>query len=207
MIEILDEAALQRGVEVLAQRDSRLGGIVARLGPPPLWNREEGFATLVLIVLEQQVSIASARAAFNRLTELLGQVTPSGFLSLDAAQLRSIGFSRQKAGYCRDLAAEIVQGRLDLEVLKGLEDREVKRRLTRLRGIGPWSADIYLLMALGRRDAWPSADLALAVAAQDALRLPQRPGHEELEALAETWRPYRAVAARVLWMHYLNGAS
>lgn len=188
----------------LAARDPDLAGVVERHGPPPLWAREPGFATLVLLVLEQQVSLASARAAFERLREALGTVEPHGLLGLDDARLRAIGFSRQKAGYVRELAGALLAGALDLDALAGAPDDEIRARLTALRGIGSWTADVYLTMALRRPDAFPSGDLALLVSAGRVKRLDRRPAPQELEALAEPWRPYRAVAARILWHAYLS---
>ena len=173
-------------------------------GPPPLWAREPGFATLVLLVLEQQVSLASARAAFDRLIETAGSVTPEAVLPLDDATLRAIGFSRQKAGYTRDLAQAVLSRSLDLDALDRLPDDVVRAVLTGLRGIGPWTADVYLTMALLRPDAFPHGDLALLASAQRVKRLDARPSPLELEQLAEAWRPHRATAARILWHAYLS---
>jgi DNA-3-methyladenine glycosylase II len=200
----LTEASLHRAVAELAQRDTDLAQIVERHGSPPLWAREPGFATLVLLILEQQVSLASARAAFNRLEAAIGAVTPAGLLALSDEELRAVGFSRQKSGYARALADAIVAGRFDPEQLAALDDNGVRRSLTTLKGIGPWTAEIYLLMVLRRPDAWPVGDLALATAAQQVKRLAQRPTPADLLGLAEAWRPWRAVAARLLWHHYLS---
>lgn len=199
----LNDESLLGGVQQLAARDPDLARIVAAYGPPPLWAREPGFPTLVLLILEQQVSLASARAAFNRLAARLGTVTPAGFLTLDDAELRAIGFSRQKSSYARHLAEAIGTGRCDLDALSALDDDGVRAELVKLKGIGPWTAEIYLLMVLGRPDAWPVHDLALAVAAQAVKGLAERPAPGELAALAEPWRPWRAVAARLLWHYYL----
>ncbi len=201
---VLDAPMLHEAAHRLAQADADLAAVLDRHGPPPLWAREAGFATLVHIILEQQVSLASARAAFDRLGAALGVVTPGRLLQLDDATLKAIGFSRQKTHYARLLARAVLDGRLDLERLAEEDDATVKTELVKLKGIGPWSADIYLLMALRRPDAWPSGDLALAVAAQQVKRLPARPAPADLEALAEAWRPWRAVAARILWHHYLS---
>jgi DNA-3-methyladenine glycosylase II len=200
----LTEAALRRASRALAARDADLGSILARLGPPPLWAREPGFPTLVHIILEQQVSLASARAAFERLKALAAPLTPRAFLALDDKALRAAGFSRQKTAYCRHLAASVEAGELDLESLGRAGDEEVRAALLKVKGVGPWTADIYLLMALRRPDVWPSGDLALAVAAQRVKRLPARPTPADLEALAQDWRPFRAVAARLLWHFYLS---
>jgi DNA-3-methyladenine glycosylase II len=203
----LTEASLRRGVETLTRSDADLARVVERHGPPPLWSREPGFPTLVHIILEQQVSLASARAAFGRLLAFASPLTPESFLALDDETLRASYFSRQKAVYCRGLARMIVEGELDLAALHSMDDAEARAALTRVRGVGPWTADIYLLMALGRPDVWPAGDLALAVAAREVKGLASRPTPEELERLAERWRPLRAVAARLLWQHYLSRTS
>lgn len=173
---------------------------------PPEWFRAQGFPTLIHIILEQQVSLASANAAFTRLLALAAPspLTPERFLELDDAQLKGVGFSRQKTAYGRHLARAIVDGELDLEALGALEDASVKAELLKLKGIGEWTADIYLLRALRRPDAWPAKDLALMIAAQEVKRLPARPTHVKLETLAEPWRPHRAIAARLLWHYYLH---
>jgi DNA-3-methyladenine glycosylase II len=150
------------------------------------------------------VSLASAGVAFTRLLALASPLTPERFLELDDAQLKGAGFSRQKTAYGRHLARSISDGELDLEAFGAMSDAEVKAELLKLKGIGAWTADIYLLRALRRPDAWPAGDLALLIAAQEVLRLPQRPTPVELEVMAERWRPHRAVAARLLWQHYLH---
>jgi DNA-3-methyladenine glycosylase II len=189
----------------LSETDEDLARVARAYGMPPLWEREEGFATLVLTILEQQVSLASALAAFERLRAAAAHVTPENFLSFDDAQLRAFGFSRQKTLYCRLLARAVLDGELDLRKLALLDDDEARAELMRLKGIGAWTAEIYLLRALMRPDAWPAGDLALQLAAQSIKRLPARPTADELDALAERWRPLRAVAARLLWLHYLEG--
>src|SRR4051812_42989212 len=201
----LTRASLARGVRALSEVDPDLAQITRAYGLPPLWEREEGFPTLVLTILEQQVSLASALAAFERLRAAAVLVTPENFLTFDDAQLRAFGFSRQKALYCRLLARAVLEGELDLQKLSALSDEGVRAELTRLKGIGSWTAEIYLLRALLRADAWPAGDLALQLAAQRVKRLPARPTAAELDALAEPWRPLRAVAARLLWLHYLEG--
>jgi len=194
---------LARGVRALSKRDRDLARVIDEYGPPPLWARRPGFPTLVHIILEQQVSLASARAAFNRLRAAI-RVTPRNFLTLDAAALKAIGFSRQKTDYARQLAQAIVEGRFDPARLALMDDDTARAKLIELKGIGVWSADIYLLMALRRPDVWPHGDLALAAAAQHVKRLPARPTYDELRHMSEAWRPWRAVAARVLWHDYLS---
>jgi DNA-3-methyladenine glycosylase II len=196
---ILDDA-----LAALCSIDPDLAQIHARLGTPPMWEREQGFPTLVHIILEQQVSLASARAAFMKLEQASGQVTPQVFLQFDDAALKQMGFSHQKAGYCRGLARSVLAGELNLEALPTLGDDQARDVLLKVKGIGPWTADIYLLMSLLRPDVWPVGDLALAVAYQKLKKLPTRPSTPALTAIAETWRPWRAVAARLLWHFYLN---
>ena len=192
------------GVDALSASDPDLEAVVERFGPPPLWARRPGFATLVQIVLEQQVSLASARATFGRLQAAWGEVSAERFARLSEAQIRSAGVTRQKASYCHDLARQVVDGSLDLRRVNKADDDEARRALVAIRGIGPWSADIYLLMALGRPDIWPDGDLALATAARQVKRLRRRPDTPRLRRLASAWTPWRAVAARILWHHYLS---
>ena len=201
----LTRASLARGVRALSEVDSDLARVAGAYGMPPLWERSEGFATLVLTILEQQVSLASALAAFERLRAAAPPVTPENFLSFDDTQLRAFGFSRQKTLYCRLLARAVLDEELDLQRLDSLGDDAARAELMRLKGIGTWTAEVYLLRALLRPDAWPAGDLALQLAAQSVKRLPARPTATELDALAEPWRPFRAVAARLLWLYYLEG--
>jgi DNA-3-methyladenine glycosylase II len=200
----LTDASLAVIVARLAARDPDLGATVARFGPPPLWAREPGFPTLVHLILEQQVSLASARAAFDRLRAAAEPLTPASFLALDNGRLRDIGFSRQKARYGRALAAAILDGTLDLDGLAALDDAGVDAALTAVPGIGPWTSAIYRLMVLRRADAWPPHDIALHQAIAEVKAFPVRPDSTQARAVAEAWRPWRAVAARILWHHYLS---
>lgn len=196
---------LSPGIKHLTAVDPDLEGIYRRFGRPPLWPREPGFPTLIHIILEQQVSLASARAAFARLRLAIDPLTPEAFLRLTDAELLTIGFSRQKTLYGRHLAQALAAGELDLAVVAQIpNDQAVRSALMKLKGIGQWTADIYLLMALRRMDVWPVGDLALAVALQEIKNLAQRPGPEEMVLLAAPWRPFRAVAARLLWHYYLS---
>jgi DNA-3-methyladenine glycosylase II len=199
----LTERSLRAAAHTLADSDPVLGASVERFGPPPLWAREASYATLVHLILEQQVSLASAQAAFDRLRASVGEVTPEALLTLDDNQLRTIGFSRQKAGYARDLARAMLDG-FRLDALSDASDDDVRRSLIAHQGIGRWTADIYLTMCLLRPDVWPRGDLALATAAVEIGAAPTRPRQDDLEALAARWAPYRAVAARILWHHYLR---
>ena len=200
----LNRLTLLKGVRDLAKRDEDFARIVSTYGPPPLWEREQGFHTLIHIILEQQVSLASAKAAYNRLEEAVSPLTPRNFLRLKDEELKQIGFSRQKTIYGRDLANAIMVGSLDLPVLGKLEDEEAKEQLMKVKGIGSWTADIYLLMALGRPDIWPKGDLALVVAIQRIKGWVRRPTPEEVGNMSDEWQPWRAVAARLLWHFYLS---
>lgn len=201
---ILNETVFTEGVRFLADGDTHLAEVLKKFGPPPLWVREPGFPTLVYIILEQQVSLASAKAAFDRLNAAVRPLTPGRFLKLTDSQLLRIGFSRQKTLYTRLLAEEISERRLDLAELHALPDNAAHEKLTALKGIGKWTADIYLLSALRRPDIWPTGDLALATAVQEVKRLRRRPSPERLEEMSAPWRPWRAVAARLFWHHYLS---
>lgn len=200
----LTDATLATAVAELASRDPDLGAVVERFGAPPMWAREPGFPTLLHIVLEQQVSLASAQAAFDRLRAAATPLTPAAFLTLDDARLLDIGFSRQKARYGRALATTLGRGDLDLAGLEGLDDAGVDAALTSVPGIGPWTAAIYRLMVLRRPDAWPPHDIALAQAVAEVRGLRHRPDTRTMHDLAQGWRPWRAVAARILWHHYLE---
>lgn len=199
----LTHDVLVTAVHELAARDADLAGIVARHGPPPLWDREPGFPTLVHIVLEQQVSLASARAAFDRLQTAADPLTPSRFLDLTDTQLLEIGFSRQKARYGRALAEALQSGALDLDALETLDDDAVHQALQSLPGIGPWTSTVYLLMVLLRPDLWPVGDNALAASVGEVKGLGRRPDPAEMADLGEAWRPWRSVAARLFWHDYL----
>ena len=201
----LDEASLVDAAEQLAARDADLGGILARHGPPPLWARERGFATLVAIILEQQVSLASGAAALERLRRAAGEVTPDAVVALGADGARAAGLTRQKARYVVALAESVVSGAFDPATLDDLDDEAARVALVGLLGVGRWTADLYLLMALLRPDIWPDGDLALATSMRRAKRLADTPDREEQRAMAESWRPWRAVAARLLWHAYLAG--
>ena len=193
-----------RGVKELVARDRDLARVVQRFGPPPLWGRRPGFAALVRIILEQQVSLASARAAYTRLKATAGRVTPYRIARLSDNRIRRAGLTRQKAWYCRNLAQCIVDGKLTLNHLLYFDELTGRSKLLQVPGIGPWTADIYLLMVLRRPDVWPYGDLALAKAAQQVKRLRSSPTQERLKRIARAWAPWRAVAARILWHAYLS---
>jgi len=187
----------------LADSDQYLARIYEAYGPPPLWDREPGFATLLNIILEQQVSLASAKACFDKLTNHLGGVTPEGLLALNDAELKRIGFSRQKAAYGRHLSEAVIEKRIDFEGLHRLTNAQVKSELIKLKGVGEWTSDIYLIMALLRPDVMPRGDIALHTAWHELSGEP-RPTSDEFLVIAERWKPYRSVAARLLWHFYLS---
>lgn len=200
---MLNQASLAEGLRCLIAIDKDLAGIVAAYGNPPLWAREPGFPTLIHIILEQQVSLASAQAAFSRLAAA-GQLTPERFLQFNDDELRGFGFSRQKASYGRELSRTIQSSDLDLEELATMNDDGVRKQLMQVKGIGRWTADIYLLMALLRPDVWPAGDLALVKAMQKIKNLSSESTPETFSHIAASWKPWRAVAARILWHYYLS---
>lgn len=203
-IERLTLETLGVGVDELCAVDADLARVVHAIGPPPLWARRPGFATLVRIILEQQVSLASGAATYKRLRGALGPITAGSLVNLSLAELRSQGVTRQKAGYIIGLAHLIRHGDLNLRRLRDADDRAARQVLVTVKGIGRWTADIYLLMALGRPDVWPEGDLALRSAARKVKRLRKLPTDTRLERMAARWRPWRSIAARILWHHYLS---
>lgn len=168
---------------------------------PPMWGRRPGFETLLRIVLEQQVSLVSARAVFDRLKTSIEPFDPQTFISAGEPSLRSLGITRQKAHYCIQIAHAFTNG--DLKRISAMSDEDAHATLLRIKGVGPWTANIYLLMALKRPDIWPDGDVALATAVGRLRKLKTRPSFPELAEIAQQWRPYRSVAARMLWQSYL----
>jgi DNA-3-methyladenine glycosylase II len=185
----------------LAARDPHLGSIYIVHGAPPMWGRRPGFETLLRIVLEQQVSLVSARSMFARLSNNVQPFTPEGFIAAGETRLRSLGVTRQKSHYCVQVAQAFTNG--DLQHISRMSDEDAHATLMRIKGVGPWTANIYLLMALKRPDIWPDGDVALASAVGKIRRMKTRPSFIELAKIAHDWRPYRSVAARMLWQFYL----
>lgn len=204
MINRLDEKNLDAACRRLAVIDSHLAHVYEIYGTPPLWDREPGFATLLNIILEQQVSLASAKACFDKLTARLGQVSPEHVLTLNDAEMKSIGFSRQKTVYARHLSEAVIHKHIDLDALHLCTDNEVRSELVKLKGVGTWTADVYLLMAMLRHDVMPRGDIALHAAYQKLTGAEKRPGSDEFVVMAEKWKPFRSVAARLLWHFYLS---
>ena len=203
----LTQKTLVLAARELAARDELLSAIHATYGDPPLWQRATGFRTLVHIILEQQVSLSSAKSMLLRLETAIQPFTPERFLELGEGYLRSLGVTRQKSHYLLQLSQSVESGELSLKRLAKLNDDQALVQLTRIKGIGSWSASIYLLMAMRRADIWPAGDLALAVAIKELKGLTTRPSPDELDAIAEQWRPHRAAAARMLWQYYLGRRS
>jgi len=201
----MDSVFLRHACDQLAARDPALDSILRQCGYPPLWDREPGFSTLVHIILEQQVSLASANATWARLLTLLnGRVTPSHILQLPEERFREIGFSMQKMRFAKSIASEVHSGKFCFESLDLLSDDDVKTQLKRLHGIGDWSADIYLSECLLRPDILPKGDIAILEVTRQIRGLDRRPDHETLLQLTDLWRPFRSVATRVLWQRYLH---
>jgi len=191
-------------VDELVRRDADLAVIVQRFGVPAFWSRPPGFATLVYIVLEQQVSLASARATFDRLAARLADFAPDAYLTLTDEALRACGVSRQKARYTRLIARAIIDGVLPIDRLGRYGDARVRNLLTAITGVGDWTADIYLMAALRRPDLWPVGDLAMVNAIREIKGSVVGADRRALLELGERYRPYRSVAAQLYWHHYLS---
>lgn len=204
MHRILTRASLGDGARELAMRDADLARIHGRLGDPPIWGRRPGFPALVKIILEQQVSLRSAAAMYRRIDAHVGGITPVAIDRLGVTGLRQLGVTRQKAAYCHGLARRLLDGRLDLSLVARAPDAEGRTMLLDVPGLGPWSVDIYFLMALRRPDVWPRGDLALASALREVKGLRSLPSYEQQLELSQRWAPWRSVAARLLWAHYLS---
>ncbi len=200
--EPLLDRALGRPLKLLAERDSDIAAAFAVCGLPPMRRQAPGFEGVLNTILAQQVSAGATRAIRGRLYAAVGELTPRAFLALDDADLRAIGFSGQKIRYGRGIAEATLSGELDFVAIAGMDDAEAAAELCRVKGIGPWTAEIYLLFALGRPDIWPAADLAVQEALKRLKRLRKRPTPERMRKLAEPWRPYRSAAARFLWHYY-----
>jgi DNA-3-methyladenine glycosylase II len=194
---------LGEGIERLA-RMPLFADILATAGPPSFRRRRNGFATLLHIILEQQVSIDAAAGMYRRLARLCRPLSPESFVLLDDGTLRACGFSRQKMHYARALAMLVRDGRFAFAELAEMGDEEALAALLALKGIGRWSAEIYLIFALGRPDVWPAADLGLQLGVADRLRFGTRPAEAELRLLGDAWRPWRSVAACLFWQSYLH---
>lgn len=188
----------------LSSKDRELKFIIKSFGYPPMWTRPNTFETLVHIILEQQVSLASALAALNKLREKLTKITPEGLLALTDEELKACYFSRQKTIYARSLAAAIQSKQLNLKSLEKLPDEDVRARLVALKGIGNWTVDVYLMFVLRRADVFPIGDLAAVNALKQVKKLSKDTAKEGLLDITGEWQPYRTVATMILWHHYLS---
>ncbi|HEY6063190.1 MAG TPA: DNA-3-methyladenine glycosylase 2 family protein [Chitinophagaceae bacterium] len=184
--------------------DTDLAAIIGRHGYPPMWTRPATFQSLVLFILEQQVSLASAYAAFKKLREKTGFVTPSKILALNDAELRACYFSRQKMTYARELAIAVQSKRLRLKHLSEKHDEEVRHELKKIKGIGDWTADVYLMHSLQRTDLFPLGDIALVNSLKEVKKLHRHTTKEKMLKIAEPWRPFRTIAAMILWHAYIQ---
>lgn len=188
----------------LSTDDPDLESIIHQYGYPPLWKRAATFETLVHIILEQQVSLASALAALNKLKEKVGEITPVNLFLLSNEELKACYFSRQKIIYTRHLASELISGQLNLEELNTMDNDTVRSTLTKLKGIGNWSVDVYLMMVLQRCDIFPLGDVALITSIKETKGLSKETSRKEIAIIAEKWKPYQTVAAFILWHSYLS---
>lgn len=204
VVDRLDEDVFSRGAQLLASEDQSLARLVDRWGVPVFWQRRPGFPTLVLLILEQQVSLESGAAMYRRLAGVVDEVTPESLIEAGPTRLREIGVTRQKTGYLLELARQVIEGEIDLAALETDPVEQARSKLVQIKGIGPWTADAYLLSAGRRPDMWPVGDRALQVGVGEALGMRNVPDEEELEIIAEPWRPIRAVAARLIWHAYLS---
>jgi len=191
----------------LAQSDADLARIINTHGYPPLWSRPNTFETLVHIILEQQVSLASALSALNKLKEYIQEITPARVLLLTDEEFKACYFSRQKTTYTKYLAEAIINGQINLTELEQLPDDVIRAKLTALKGIGNWTADVYLMFVLQHADIFPIGDLAAVNALKRVKSLPKETTREELIAVAEKWAPYRTVASMLLWHYYLSAPA
>lgn len=198
----LTVATLGEGLAALARADADFARALEEAGPPPLRRREPGFATLLRAIVAQQLSAKAAATIWRRVEDAVAPLEPERLLAFADWELRACGLSRQKIGYCRALADDVLSARVDLDHLAEWEDEAAISELVKLKGIGRWTAEVYLLFALGRCDVFPADDLALMVAAQRMKRLDDRPSGKALREIAEAWRPWRGAAAHFLWHYY-----
>ena len=203
-IASFDQANFIAKCRLLAKKDPDLRSVIQQYGYPPLWKRDQGFETLIHIILEQQVSLASAKAALDKLKEKLTHITPENLLLLTDEELKACYFSRQKIIYSRELARVIRSEELILNTLSNATDEQIRETLTKLKGIGHWTVDVYLMMALQRSDLFPTGDIALIKSIKEVKQLPADTSKEAIIQLAEKWRPNRTIAAFILWHAYLS---
>ena len=204
MISTFDNGNFNLLCTNLAKKDNDLKTIIQLYGLPPLWQRKPSFETLVHIILEQQVSLASAKAALEKLKTKIGTISPAKLLSLSDQEMRSCYFSRQKTLYVRHLAESVITKSIFIPKLTSLSDDDVRISLKRIKGIGDWTADVFLMMALNRTDCFPIGDVALINSIKKVKELQSNCSKEEILSVAERWKPYRTIAAYLLWHNYLS---
>jgi len=204
MYQQFDENNFYRFCDWLTKKDKELRNIIRQHGYPPMWTRPNSFQTLILTILEQQVSLAAAYAAFKKLKEKIGYVTPQKILQLSDEEMRACYFTRQKMGYARHLAETIIKKQISLKKLSLLPDEEVREQLIRLKGIGHWTIDVYLMHALQRTDLFPLGDIALVNSLKETKQLHPHISKDEMLVIAEPWRPYRTIASMILWHSYIK---
>jgi DNA-3-methyladenine glycosylase II len=188
----------------LAERDKDLKNIIIQFGYPPLWSRTPSFATLIHIILEQQVSLASAKAAFLKLESAIGHITPEKILQLSDEEMKACYFSRQKTKYAKHLAEVILNGELNIDALQTLPDNAVRTELKKVKGIGDWTVDVFLMMVLHRNDCFATGDIALMKIIKEVKGLVPLTSKAEILLITETWKPYRTLAAFLLWHAYIR---
>ena len=204
MITTFSEENFYELCDRLAKKDKHLKKILQQHGYPPMWQREPNFETLIHIILEQQVSLASAKAALNKLKEKIGTITPKKLLALTDAEIKACYFSRQKIIYARHLAESIVNGELSIKKIHLLPDDEIRNELKKIKGIGDWTVDVFLLMALQRTNIFPTGDLAMMNSLKKVKQLSPKITKEEIIVMAESWKPHRSIATMILWHSYLE---
>lgn len=191
----------ENDLRILLEKDKILCGIHEQYGVPPNWQRDPGFITLCKIILEQQVSLESARAHFNKLNDFLGEFSPEAILKLSDDEMRNCFISRQKAKYLRELSEAVVSGKLNLEEIHNSEEKEIREQLTSIKGIGNWTADIYLLFCLQHKNIFPIGDIAVIHSMKELYQISSK---EEILEISESWQPFRSLATYFMWHYYLK---
>ncbi|HLV23237.1 MAG TPA: hypothetical protein VKY36_00470 [Moheibacter sp.] len=188
-------------LEFLLKNDQILAGIYAQYGVPPNWQRDPGFVTLCQIILEQQVSLVSAKAHFDQLRGHLGEFIPENILKLSDEEMRNSFISRQKAKYLRELSEAVISGKLNLEEVHQLEEKEIRAKLTSIKGIGNWTCDVYLLFCLQHKDIFPLGDIAVVNSIKELYKISSK---EEIHEISENWKPFRSLGTYFMWHYYLK---
>lgn len=204
MIQIFSAQNFQNFCNHLSKKDTHLKSIITQHGYPPMWTRKQGFETLILTILEQQVSLAAAFAAYKRLKSKIGTVTPAKILAMSNEELRECYFTRQKQGYAKNLAQAFASKTLPWKQFPEMSDEDVRIHLTSIKGIGNWTTDVYLMHALQRTDLFPLGDIALVNSLKETKQLHLHTTKEEMLQIAEPWRPYRTIASMILWHAYIK---